>query len=63
MTSTSLGPVFGLAVLAAVFVGSSSLAVAQEDVTGDWVIDMQTDAGGGPRNLSFQQDGETLTGT
>lgn len=59
MTSKLVGSVFGLAV----FVGSPSLAVTQENVTGDWVIDMQTDAGSGPRKLSFQQDGETLTGT
>ena len=32
------------------------------DVSGEWVFDVQTDAGGGSPTFVFQQDGEKLTG-
>jgi hypothetical protein len=32
------------------------------DVTGTWVFEVQTNAGGGTPTVTFKQDGETLTG-
>lgn len=41
----------------------SALALsAQSDVTGKWVLDVQTDAGSGTPTVTLKQDGEKLTG-
>lgn len=49
--------VLSLAVVAgAVFVAQSV------DVTGKWILDMQTDAGSGTPTVTLKQEGEKLTG-
>ena len=37
-------------------------AQAKVDLTGNWVFDVQTEAGGGNPAFTFKQDGEKLTG-
>jgi hypothetical protein len=37
-------------------------AQAKVDLTGNWVFDVQTEAGGGSPAFTFKQDGEKLTG-
>ena len=49
------------AVLAVVVFSSLTLA-AQSNVTGKWVLDVQTDAGTGTPTITLKQDGEKLTG-
>ena len=40
-----------------------TVAAAQKfDISGEWVFDVQTDAGGGSPTFVFKQDGEKLTG-
>jgi hypothetical protein len=43
---------------------SSAIVIAQDkvDVSGKWVFDVQTSAGGGTPTVTFKQDGEKLTG-
>lgn len=41
---------------------SAVLVSAQTNVTGKWVLDVQTDAGTGNPTLLLKQDGEKLTG-
>ena len=52
------------AMLIVVLVGGASLVIAQDkvDVTGKWIFDVQTSAGGGMPTVTLKQDGETLTG-
>jgi hypothetical protein len=46
-----------------VFVLSSLILSAQAvDVTGKWVLDVQTDQGSGTPTVTLKQDGEKLTG-
>jgi hypothetical protein len=56
----------GLAVLVLLTAAAVSVAAAQQtakfDVTGTWVFDVQTDAGGGQPTMTFKQEGEKLTG-
>jgi hypothetical protein len=40
----------------------SVVVAAQTNVTGKWVLDVQTDAGSGTPTVTLKQDGETLTG-
>ena len=40
-----------------------ALPMLAADVSGKWVFDVQTDAGGGSPTFVFKQDGEKLTGT
>ena len=49
-----------LVVAALVF--SSFTLLAQVNVTGKWVLDVQTDQGSGTPTLTLKQDGEKLTG-
>jgi hypothetical protein len=49
------------ALLAAVVLSSIALS-AQSDVTGKWVLDVQTDAGAGTPTITLKQDGEKLSG-
>lgn len=45
------------------FVLSAGIAFAQStNITGKWVLDVQTDAGSGTPTVTFKQDGEKLTG-
>ena len=48
--------------VAAVVVLLALPVAAQTNVTGKWVLDVQTDAGSGTPTLSLKQDGEKLTG-
>jgi len=43
---------------------SSASVIAQDkiDISGKWVFDVQTSAGGGAPTVTFKQDGEKLTG-
>jgi hypothetical protein len=41
---------------------STVLVSAQTNVTGKWVLDVQTDAGSGTPTIMLKQDGENLTG-
>jgi hypothetical protein len=52
------------ALVVVVLVGGASLVIAQDkvDVSGKWVFDVQTSAGGGMPTVTFKQDGEKLTG-
>ena len=40
----------------------SAVVFAQTNVTGKWVLDVQTDAGTGTPTITLKQDGENLTG-
>lgn len=40
-----------------------TVAAQKIDLTGHWVFDVQTDAGGGNPAFTFKQEGDTLTGT
>ena len=51
-----------LLILAVAFGGAHLSARQAVDVTGTWVFDVTTDAGGGMPTVTFQQDGEALTG-
>jgi hypothetical protein len=51
-----------LFVLLATIVLSSLTLSAQVNVTGKWVLDVQTDAGSGTPTVTLKQDGETLSG-
>jgi hypothetical protein len=51
--------VLGLVMLVALRTSAQS---AKIDVTGDWLFQVQTDAGGGEPTVTFKQDGEKLTG-
>jgi hypothetical protein len=42
--------------------GTGAAAAGALDVTGAWVLDVQTAAGGGSPTVTFKQDGEKLTG-
>jgi len=52
------------ALVVVVLVGGASLVIAQDkvDISGKWVFDVQTSAGGGMPTVTFKQDGEKLTG-
>lgn len=58
---------FALAIASALIV-SAAMGRAQEgkkeavSVTGDWVLQVETDAGSGAPTFSFKQDGEKLEG-
>ena len=52
-------------VMAALVVACAAIAGAQAakvDLTGKWLFNVQTDAGGGTPTFTFKQDGEKLTG-
>jgi hypothetical protein len=51
-----------LSFLFAGLVLSSLVLVAQANVTGKWLFDVQTDAGSGTPTITLKQDGEKLTG-
>ena len=40
----------------------SAVVLAQTNVTGKWLLDVQTDAGTGNPTITLKQDGEALTG-
>lgn len=42
---------------------SAQGSAAKVDVTGKWILNVETDAGGGMPTLTFKQEGEKLTGT
>ena len=46
----------------ALVLSPSLLAFQKFDLTGDWVVEVQTDAGSGSPTFTFKQDGEKLTG-
>jgi hypothetical protein len=48
--------------LAPVVLTASGAAQGRIDLTGNWVFDVQTEAGGGNPGFTFKQDGEKLTG-
>ena len=48
------------ALVAALGVSGEAQAV---DVTGEWTLDVQTDAGSGTPTMTFKQVGEAITGT
>lgn len=45
-----------------VAVAAPGIAAQSVNVTGKWILDVQTDAGSGTPALTFKQDGEKLTG-
>src|SRR5262245_63336781 len=51
-----------IAVVASLATTSVLLAQDKVDVSGKWVFDVQTSAGGGMPTLTLKQDGEKLTG-
>lgn len=51
-----------LLVIAALFVAVAGAAAQAADVTGKWVLTVQTSAGGGSPTLDLKQDGQKLTG-
>lgn len=51
-----------LRALVAAFVVSTAAAQQKIDITGTWIFDVKTDAGGGTPTVTFKQDGEKLTG-
>jgi hypothetical protein len=51
-----------LALIAAVLFSSLTLSAQAANVTGKWVLDVQTDAGSGTPTVTLKQDGEKLTG-
>lgn len=59
-TLVRFGSVF-LAVAVA-FVLAQPASAQSVDLTGTWQLDVQTDAGGGSPTVTFEQDGEELTG-
>lgn len=50
-----------LAVTLVVFV-SSAITAQSVNLTGKWVLEVQTDAGSGTPTITLKQDGEKLTG-
>lgn len=52
-------------VLAAAVSGvlGARIAAQGQDVTGEWIFEVQTDAGSGTPAVTFKQDGEAVTGT
>lgn len=57
--------IFKLLVVALMIFGVScaSLAPAPPNITGTWVMDVQTDAGSGTPTFVLTQEGEAITGT
>jgi len=56
---------YRVAIVAAVIAAMSGIGIAQADkvdLTGKWVFNVQTDAGGGTPTFTLKQDGEKLTG-
>ena len=52
-----------LSLIAIAFICSALFVAAQAaNVTGKWILDVQTDAGSGTPALTLKQDGEKLTG-
>jgi hypothetical protein len=51
-----------VAVMAAALTTIAAAQAAKVDLTGKWVLDVQTDAGAGTPTLTLKQDGEKLTG-
>jgi hypothetical protein len=51
-----LTSIIGALVLSVVFIS------AQTNLTGKWVLDVQTDAGSGTPTVTFKQDGDKLSG-
>jgi hypothetical protein len=51
-----------LAGVAIVFTAAALAAQGKVDLTGKWVFDVQTEAGGGTPTVTFKQDGEKLSG-
>ena len=49
-------------VVAAAFLSVIVLGAQKIDLTGEWVFDVQTEAGGGSPTFVLKQDGEKLTG-
>ena len=56
-----MNKLFAVAVVA--FLLSVSAAAQKIDLSGEWIFDVQTDAGAGSPTFIFKQDGEKLTGT
>jgi hypothetical protein len=51
-----------LAIGLVVLVASAAAAQQKLNITGKWVFDVQTDAGGGTPTVTFKQDGEKISG-
>jgi hypothetical protein len=51
-----------LVLLCAFAVGAVALSAQGVNVTGKWVLDVQTDAGSGTPTITLKQDGDKLTG-
>jgi hypothetical protein len=52
-----------LSLIAIAFVLNTLAASAQTvNITGKWILDVQTDAGSGTPTVTFKQDGDKLTG-
>jgi hypothetical protein len=49
-------------VVVAVALSAAAVAAQKIDLSGEWVFDVQTEAGGGSPTFVFKQDGEKLTG-
>jgi hypothetical protein len=53
---------FSVAVLAIALLAPAHLLAQATNVTGEWLFTVETDQGGGTPVITFQQDGEKLTG-
>ncbi|PWT80427.1 MAG: hypothetical protein C5B57_12240 [Blastocatellia bacterium] len=53
---------FSAALLALSFAAAALFAQTKVDVTGKWMFDVQTGAGGGMPTVTMKQDGDKLTG-
>ena len=53
---------FSVAVFAIALLVPAHLLAQATDVTGEWLFTVETDQGGGTPVITFQQDGEKLTG-
>lgn len=64
MRPTSVRPIVPLfvALLLLVPAPGQELSAQAVDVTGTWVFDVETNAGGGTPTVTLEQEGETLTG-
>jgi len=49
-------------VLIAFFLGAGISFAQTTNITGKWILDVQTDAGSGTPTVTFKQDGDKLTG-
>jgi len=62
LTRMRMGVVAVLAAAGLLLAGATARAQATVDLTGTWVFDVQTDAGGGTPTVTLKQDGAKLTG-